>query len=147
MPLRLDSREPNFAAAFAALVDARREADRIVRLGATELPLTVTSPWLRFGEGEEARTPETLHDILVRFADGSEHVLRSMWKPGDPLWVGRLDAREVAVVLDEIGATYVLHGHRHISDARHPAGCHFRLLAAPSFTPGLARVSPDAGSA
>lgn len=27
MPLRLDSREPGFAAAFAALVDARREAD------------------------------------------------------------------------------------------------------------------------
>lgn len=46
------------------------------------------------------------------------------------------DAREAAAVLDEVGATYVLHGHRHISEERHPAGCNFRLLAAPSLTLG-----------
>ncbi|MCS6914495.1 MAG: metallophosphoesterase [Myxococcales bacterium] len=46
------------------------------------------------------------------------------------------DAQQVAEVLNEIGATLVLHGHRHISEARQPAGCRFRLLAAPSLTLG-----------
>jgi 3',5'-cyclic AMP phosphodiesterase CpdA len=46
------------------------------------------------------------------------------------------DAREFARVLNEVNATLVLHGHRHISEARHPAGCNFELLAAPSFTLG-----------
>lgn len=46
------------------------------------------------------------------------------------------DARAVAAVLDEVGASLVLHGHRHISEERQPAGCNFRLLAAPSLTLG-----------
>jgi hypothetical protein len=46
------------------------------------------------------------------------------------------DARSVAELLDEVGVTLVLHGHRHISEERQPAGCHFRLLAAPSLTLG-----------
>lgn len=46
------------------------------------------------------------------------------------------DAREVASVLDEVGATLVMHGHRHISEERQPAGCNFRLLASPSLTLG-----------
>jgi 3',5'-cyclic AMP phosphodiesterase CpdA len=46
------------------------------------------------------------------------------------------DAKAVAMVLNEIGATYVLHGHRHVSEERHPAGCNFRLLASPSLTLG-----------
>lgn len=46
------------------------------------------------------------------------------------------DARQVAAVLNEVGATFVLHGHRHISEERHPAGCNFRLLASPSLTLG-----------
>lgn len=46
------------------------------------------------------------------------------------------DAVAVATELNEIGCTFVLHGHRHISEERHPAGCNFRLLAAPSLTLG-----------
>jgi 3',5'-cyclic AMP phosphodiesterase CpdA len=46
------------------------------------------------------------------------------------------DARQVAAVLSEVGATFVLHGHRHVSEERHPAGCNFRLLASPSLTLG-----------
>lgn len=46
------------------------------------------------------------------------------------------DAVVVAKTLNEIGCTFVLHGHRHISEERHPAGCNFRLLAAPSLTLG-----------
>lgn len=46
------------------------------------------------------------------------------------------DARQVAAVLDEVAATLVLHGHRHVSEWRQPAGCNFQLLAAPSVTLG-----------
>jgi 3',5'-cyclic AMP phosphodiesterase CpdA len=46
------------------------------------------------------------------------------------------DAKEFARTLTDVGATLVMHGHRHISEARHPAGCNFELLAAPSFTLG-----------
>ena len=46
------------------------------------------------------------------------------------------DAREFAQTLNDVGATLVMHGHRHLSEARHPAGCNFQLLAAPSFTLG-----------
>jgi hypothetical protein len=46
------------------------------------------------------------------------------------------DAQEFARTLNELGVTMVLHGHRHVSEARHPAGCNFELLAAPSLTLG-----------
>jgi len=46
------------------------------------------------------------------------------------------DAKTVAEVLNEIGATLVMHGHRHVSEERQPAGCNFRLLASPSLTLG-----------
>jgi 3',5'-cyclic AMP phosphodiesterase CpdA len=46
------------------------------------------------------------------------------------------DAREASAVFDEVGATFVLHGHRHISESRHPAACNFQLLATPSLTLG-----------
>ena len=46
------------------------------------------------------------------------------------------DAREFAATLDDVGATLVMHGHRHLSEARRPAGCNFELLAAPSLTLG-----------
>ncbi|MCL2450275.1 MAG: metallophosphoesterase, partial [Polyangiaceae bacterium] len=46
------------------------------------------------------------------------------------------DARAFAEVLAEIGATLVMHGHRHVSERRHPAGRDFELLAAPSLTLG-----------
>jgi 3',5'-cyclic AMP phosphodiesterase CpdA len=57
---------------------------------------------------------------------------------GAPSEIGmRLDdAKATAEALDESGVTLVLHGHRHVSEERQPAGCRFRLLAAPSLTLG-----------
>jgi 3',5'-cyclic AMP phosphodiesterase CpdA len=46
------------------------------------------------------------------------------------------DARALVEALNAIGATLVMHGHRHLSEARRPAGCTFELLAAPSLTLG-----------
>ncbi len=46
------------------------------------------------------------------------------------------DAREAAAVFDRIGVTLVMHGHRHVSEERQPAGSTFRLLSAPSLTLG-----------
>jgi Icc protein len=46
------------------------------------------------------------------------------------------DAVAFAEALNEVGATLVMHGHRHISERRHPAGHDFELLAAPSLTLG-----------
>jgi Icc protein len=46
------------------------------------------------------------------------------------------DARAFAETLADIGATLVMHGHRHISERRHPAGHDFELFAAPSLTLG-----------
>ncbi len=46
------------------------------------------------------------------------------------------DAQLAAETFDAIGATLVMHGHRHISEERQPAGVSFRLLAAPSLTLG-----------
>ncbi|HEX3769635.1 MAG TPA: metallophosphoesterase [Polyangiaceae bacterium] len=46
------------------------------------------------------------------------------------------DRREFAETLAEVGATLVMHGHRHISERRSPAGHDFELLAAPSLTLG-----------
>jgi Icc protein len=46
------------------------------------------------------------------------------------------DGRTFAETLAEVGATVVMHGHRHISERRHPAGHDFELFAAPSLTLG-----------
>ncbi len=46
------------------------------------------------------------------------------------------DAKTVAEVLDEVGTTLVMHGHRHVSEERQPAGTNFRILASPSLTLG-----------
>ena len=46
------------------------------------------------------------------------------------------DARAFTETLAEVGATLVMHGHRHISERRSPAGHDFELLAAPSLTLG-----------
>lgn len=46
------------------------------------------------------------------------------------------DAQAAAEVFDQVGVTLVMHGHRHVSEERQPAGCRFRLLAAPSLTLG-----------
>jgi 3',5'-cyclic AMP phosphodiesterase CpdA len=46
------------------------------------------------------------------------------------------DGKTFAETLAEVGATLVMHGHRHISERRHPAGHNFELLAAPSLTLG-----------
>lgn len=46
------------------------------------------------------------------------------------------DARSAAEVFDEVGITAVLHGHRHVSEQRQPAGSNFTILASPSLTLG-----------
>ncbi len=46
------------------------------------------------------------------------------------------DGNAAAEVFDQIGVTAVLHGHRHVSEQRRPAGSHFTIFAAPSFTLG-----------
>ncbi len=46
------------------------------------------------------------------------------------------DARSAAEVFDEVGITAVLHGHRHVSEQRQPAGSNFMILASPSLTLG-----------
>lgn len=46
------------------------------------------------------------------------------------------DARSAAEAFDEIGITAVLHGHRHVSEQRQPAGENFTILASPSLTLG-----------
>jgi 3',5'-cyclic-AMP phosphodiesterase len=46
------------------------------------------------------------------------------------------DAKTISPLFDELGVTLVLHGHRHISEERKPAGVNFRILAAPSLTLG-----------
>ena len=57
---------------------------------------------------------------------------------GAPTEIGmRLDdSKAVAEVFDELGVTLVLHGHRHVSEQRQPAGSNFRILASPSLTLG-----------
>ena len=46
------------------------------------------------------------------------------------------DARGTAEVFDEVGITAVMHGHRHVSEQRQPAGSNFTILASPSLTLG-----------
>lgn len=46
------------------------------------------------------------------------------------------DARTVAEAFDAVGVTAVLHGHRHVSEQRQPAGSNFTILASPSLTLG-----------
>ncbi len=46
------------------------------------------------------------------------------------------DAKGAAEVFEEIKATLVMHGHRHVSEQRQPAGSNFTILASPSLTLG-----------
>ncbi|HVJ88677.1 MAG TPA: hypothetical protein VM580_02670, partial [Labilithrix sp.] len=46
------------------------------------------------------------------------------------------DATLAAEVFDEVGVTAVMHGHRHVSEQRQPAGSNFTILASPSLTLG-----------
>lgn len=46
------------------------------------------------------------------------------------------DARSAAEVFEEARITAVLHGHRHVSEQRQPAGSSFTILASPSLTLG-----------
>lgn len=68
------------------------------------------------------------------------HVVPLAWGVGrraPPEMGMRLDdASEVAKLFDRLGVTLVLHGHRHVSEQRQPAGSRFRILAAPSWTLG-----------
>ncbi len=57
-------------------------------------------------------------------------------KPPSEIGMRLDDAKGAAEVFDEIGATLVLHGHRHVSEQRQPAGSNFTILASPSLTLG-----------
>lgn len=46
------------------------------------------------------------------------------------------DARTAAEIFDDLGVTAVLHGHRHLSEQRQPAGSNFTIFASPSLTLG-----------
>jgi 3',5'-cyclic AMP phosphodiesterase CpdA len=46
------------------------------------------------------------------------------------------DAKAAAEIFDQIGVTLVMHGHRHVSEQRQPAGANFLILASPSLTLG-----------
>ncbi len=46
------------------------------------------------------------------------------------------DAPRAAALFDSLGVTAVLHGHRHVSEQRQPAGSNFTILASPSLTLG-----------
>jgi 3',5'-cyclic AMP phosphodiesterase CpdA len=91
--------------------------------------------WLR----ELAATP-AWKDARHRIVLFHHHVVPLPVRVGKraPTEIGmRLDdGRAFAETLAEIGATLVMHGHRHVSERRHPAGYDFELLAAPSLTLG-----------
>ncbi|HEX8796407.1 MAG TPA: metallophosphoesterase [Polyangiaceae bacterium] len=91
--------------------------------------------WLR----ELAKTPEW-KGVRHRLVLCHHHVVPLPVGVGKraPTEIGmRLDdGRAFAETLAEIGATLVMHGHRHVSERRHPAGYDFELLAAPSLTLG-----------
>ncbi len=91
--------------------------------------------WLR-ELGKTAQWQEVRHRIVLFH----HHVLplpHGLGRRAPPEIGMRLDdARAFAEVLAEVGATLVMHGHRHISERRHPAGRDFELLAAPSLTLG-----------
>ncbi len=91
--------------------------------------------WLR-GLAEGRAWKEIRHRIVLVH----HHVVPLQYRLGKraPTEIGmRLDdARAFTRTLAEIGATLVMHGHRHISERRHPAGCDFDFFAAPSLTLG-----------
>jgi propionyl-CoA carboxylase alpha chain len=64
----------------------RRDSRRVVKLGKGERRLEV----LREGEAIRARILEGEREKLA-------HVLRSAWKPGDPVWAGTVDDLPLAV--------------------------------------------------
>jgi len=85
----------------------------------------------RGAEWKEARHRIVLfHHHIVPLAHG-------VGRGAPPEFGMRLDdASAVAALLDDIGATLVMHGHRHVSEQRQPAGSDFHILAAPSLTLG-----------
>jgi propionyl-CoA carboxylase alpha chain len=82
-----------------------REKRRIVRLGDTEFQLEV----VRQNEA-----------MAVRFAPDGAHVfvLQSHWKPGDPVWAGLIDGKEIAVQV-RLGASGFLLMHRGVRTRAH----------------------------
>jgi 3',5'-cyclic AMP phosphodiesterase CpdA len=91
--------------------------------------------WLR-ARGKTPAWREARHRIVL-FHHHVVPLAHGVGKPAPPEIGMRLDdARAFAETLAEVGATLVMHGHRHVSERRHPAGRDFELLAAPSLTLG-----------
>ena len=104
-----------------------REKRRIVRLGDAELELEV----IRQGEA-----------VAVRFAADGAHVfvLQSRWKPGDPVWAGLIDGKEIAVQVRP-GANGFLLMHRGLRTRAHVYTEREAVLARLM----LAKVATDSG--
>jgi Icc protein len=91
--------------------------------------------WLR-ALGEAAEWKSARHRIVL-FHHHVVPLPHGVGKRAPPEIGMRLDdGREFADTLSDIGATLVMHGHRHISERRNPAGHDFDLFAAPSLTLG-----------
>ncbi len=71
-----------------------------------------------------------LHHHVVSLAH------RAASRPGADFTLRLDDAIHLLGALQEVGATLVMHGHKHLSEERIPAAQDFRLLAAPSTTLG-----------
>jgi len=91
--------------------------------------------WLReVGKKPEFRATKhrlvLLHHHVVPLSRGVGH------RPPTEFGMRLDDAQLAAEIFDEVGVTAVLHGHRHVSEQRQPAGSNFTILASPSFTLG-----------
>lgn len=124
---------PEADAVFVGLDSCARKQRRFFRHNGAIGPLQLA--WLReVGSRPEFKNARhrlvMLHHHVVSLPHG---VGRSA-----PPEIGmRLDdARTASAVFDEIGATLVLHGHRHVSEQRQPAGVNYTILASPSLTLG-----------
>lgn len=124
---------PEADAVFVGIDSCARPQRRFFRQNGAIGPAQLA--WLR----ETAQRPEfkaarhrlmLLHHHVVPLPHGVGR------KPPSEIGMRLDDARGAAELFDEIGATAVLHGHRHVSEQRQPAGSNFTILASPSLTLG-----------
>ncbi len=124
---------PEADAVFVGLDSCARQQRRFYRHNGAIGPGQLA--WLR----ELARRPEfkgarhrlvMLHHHVVPLPHGVGRA------PPTEIGMCLDDARTASSAFEEIGATLVLHGHRHVSEQRQPAGVNYTILASPSFTLG-----------